>query len=164
MKTTGRVRLAVSLPILFLVLLAYGVTGSSAAGQPVERASGWSDLDNRIFTTPAEPGVKPSVARQDVRSHYAKYRTHEPDLIELVRYRDDVYGDIQTDGSVRLRHRNTLAWALVHKSVQVPFYGGIGSIPPPQRVCDQIDVMDAHTGTMLVGFFDCTREGEKPAR
>ena len=141
---------------------------SSAANQPADRGDDRSVPEQGVFVTPAESGVTPGIARQDVRSRYTQHSTIEPDLVELVRYRDDQYGDIQPDGSVRLRHRHTLAWALVHKNVEVPFPSAMHSRPqpppPPPRFCDQVDLMDAHSGARLGGYFDCAREGEKPAR
>lgn len=158
MMVTRRVQLAVAVPAAFVALAALSVTGSNAADQPADRSNAWSAADNGVFTTPAEAGADPSIDRQDVEGRYAAYTSAEPDLVELVSYRDDVRGDIQPDGSVRLSHRDTLAWALVRHNVGVPFYGGMNSTPPPPRTCDYIDLLDADSGVLILGFFDCNAD------
>lgn len=150
-------------------------TVAQAAAEPADRSSserrGWG---------PAEPGerrfgeigarmtkppkdYKPRVSAEQAKDKARNLGLVPPDsgelTADLVVYSNDVYGDIQSDNTVRLKHQNVRAWAVrtepVEGSVRGPADRPAGA---STEACPFIFVIDAETGDHLAAFQTCDEE------
>ena len=128
------------------------------AAKAVERRVAGGQIRYR----PAEASARPQVGREAALTRYLEDQEGpaggvvSADL-ELVRYSDDVAGNILADGTVALFNQDSLVWFVRYLDRPVPFYGGMNTPPPVNypETCDFVDVIDSDTGDRIAGFFDC---------
>lgn len=79
--------------------------------------------------------------------------------MSLVSYSNDVYGDIQPDGSVVPRYQGVLAWAFIYRGVALVAVGAARPsdqpLPAPVQNCDHVSLVDATSGAYLQAYDDC---------
>jgi len=123
--------------------LAPPTTGASAAVTPKITA-------DQAWQAYKKSGVFPGVASQAAGS---------PD-VSLVSFSDNEQGDVQADGSIKLKFQHVLSWAIVFHGVP---WTGIGGPPPAsgsQTVAtaavpeDIVIIIDANSGQLVSAFAD----------
>lgn len=159
-----------------------------AGGQQVQSASGQqsSQAAERRGWGPAEPGerrygeigarmtrppqdYKPAITAEQAITKARATGLHpqasgsDEVTTELVIYTNDVYGDIQPDGSVKPKHQAIAAWAVRSQSADVVLHQPVRrpGVAPPVTTAEQcpfVYVIDADTGDNLAAFQTCDEE------
>jgi hypothetical protein len=82
-----------------------------------------------------------------------------PHTVLLTRYTNTVYGQVRSDGGVKLVYVRRMAWAVIYRKVPiVPMGGPIGPNTPrptPEPICDYVFFVDANTGSYMDAFSEC---------
>jgi len=118
-------------------------------------------VDGDIRYRLAEPGAVPALSREKALAAYRRASTQPFTSLELIRFSNDVTGEIQPDGSVVLEYEDVLAWAFIQVGTTPAFYGGMDTPRPTDYPtdCDSVNVVRADRPTAPdgsgFGFSDC---------
>ncbi len=106
---------------------------------------------DQAMLTYKKSGVFPGVASQAVG----------PADVSLISFSDNEQGDVQADGSIKLKFQQVLSWAIVFHGVPWAGIGG-GPAPVPGRTAltqapvpeDIVFIIDANSGQLVTAFAD----------
>lgn len=98
----------------------------------------------------------------DAVGGFAAERTKGPPDIRLGLYSNDTYGDLEDDGSVRLRHQNRLAWIISFRGIDWDGLGGPSKLDTASRfelapdapAADAVALIHPESGELIASFSD----------
>jgi hypothetical protein len=132
--------------------IKYPGSGTELAPPPsTSAAATYRTTPDQAMQTYKKSGVFPGVASKAVG----------PPDVSLVSFSDNEQGDVQPDGSIKLKFQHVLSWAIVYHGVP---WAGIGGGPAPapggQTVLpspvpeDIVIIIDANSGQLVSAFAD----------